>query len=145
MVCRTKSSLQLLLVLSNPPLLPGFSKWWTVMSGWVFVCLGWKQIFAPSFSSRKRVIPEFPSECMAYSTLNMDFQYNTFPGIAKTPIFNNMGVSPRLCYFCTDDKQKRNDDAKKIKLPRRKTWKEFSFPAPFYFFPCFIILPFKES
>lgn len=140
MVCRIKPrvSLQLLLVLSNLPLLPGFSKWWKV--GAVVVCLGWKQTFVLSFS-RKTAFPEFLSECMAYSTLNTDFLYNTFPGF----IFNNMGVSPRLCYFCTDDKQKINDNAKKIKLPRTKTWKEFSFPAPFIFLPCFIILPFKET
>lgn len=52
MVCRIKPrvSLQLLLVVSNLPLLPGFSKWWRV--GAVVVCLGWKQTFVLSLEKR---------------------------------------------------------------------------------------------
>lgn len=96
-----------------------------------------------SSSLKKGLSLSFPQNAWFIIYWTWIFLYNTFLGIAKILIFNNMGVSPRLCYFCTDDKQKRSDNAKKIKLPMRKTWKEFSFPAPFIFF--FVLLYFHSK
>lgn len=109
---------------------PSGEQWWV---GAVFVCLGWKQIFTPSFSSRKRVIPEFPSECMAYSTLNIDFQYNTFPGIAKTPIFNNMFPLDRvISVLMTSEKEMTMQ--RKLNCQWEKHEKNFPFQLLFIFF-----------
>lgn len=145
MVCRTKTrvSLWLVWVLCNPPII----KWWIVMSGysiglfWVetdscTVLLLWKIDFFLSFPQNGWLILYW--KCI----FNMMY-FSISKALLKTLLVNNMGVSSRLCYFSIDGKQKRNDNAKKIKPPRRKTWEEFSFPAPF--FSCFIMLPFKES
>lgn len=134
MVCRTKArvTLWLIPVLTNPPII----KWWTVMSGysiglvWVetdscTLLLLWKK-------SSSWVFLRMDGLFYIKNVFSI-WHFSSSKALLKTSFVNNMGVSSRLCYFSIDGKQKRNGNAKKIKLPRRKTWEEFSFPAPFFF------------
>lgn len=102
---------------------------------WVQYLFVWGEnrcLYCPSLE--KGLSLNFPQNAWLILHWTWIFYIILFQALLKSSFFNSMGVSPRLCYFCTDDKQKRNDNAKKIKLPRRKTWKEFFFPAPFIFF-----------
>lgn len=132
MACRTKTRVNLWLVSVLTYQLSSDEQWWVLI---VLVSFQWKQTPALSSSSgKKKFYLSFPQNgrfILHWNALSI-WYFSSSNTLLKTSFINNMGVSSRKCYFSIDDKQKRNDNAEKIKLPRRKTWAEFSFSSHFF-------------